>query len=99
MKQINRGWGLKTGAQHKKDRAKPGKCRPQGGSPIREPSAAGRGWKRRNSHQSAVFAEGGNGTVVGISELSRVDKKDATSYLLSHNGFRYESPYLICRIL
>ena len=73
MKQINRGWGLKTGAQHKKYRAKPGKCRPQGGSPTREPSAAGRGWKRRNSRQSAVFAEGGNGTVVGISELVEED--------------------------
>ncbi len=35
------------------------------------PSVAG--WKRRNSHQSAVFAEGGNGTVVGISELVEED--------------------------
>ncbi len=54
----------------------PGEARqapPAGRPPIREPSAAGRGWKRRNSHQSAVFAEGGNGTVVGISELVEED--------------------------
>ena len=35
----------------------------------RESSEASRGGKRRNSHQSAVFGEAGNGTVVGISEL------------------------------
>ena len=45
--------------------------RPQGG-PNREPNEVGRGWKRRNSRQSAVFGEAGNGTVAGISELVRV---------------------------
>ena len=35
----------------------------------RESSKAGRGGKRRNSHQSAVFGKAGNGTVAGISEL------------------------------
>ena len=38
----------------------------------RESSEASRGGKRRNSHQSAVFGEAGNGTVVGISELVEV---------------------------
>ena len=38
-------------------------ARHQGGRTL------GRSWKRRNSHQSAVFGEAGNGTVVGISEL------------------------------
>ena len=38
----------------------------------RKPSGADFGGKRRNSHQSAVFGEAGNGTVVGISELVRV---------------------------
>ena len=37
----------------------------------RESSEASRGGKRRNSHQSAVFGEAGNGTVAGISELVR----------------------------
>ena len=32
-------------------------------------SEASRGQKRRNSHQSVVFGEAGNGTVVGIYEL------------------------------
>ena len=36
----------------------------------REFSEASRGGKRRNSHQSAVFGEAGNGTVAGISELA-----------------------------
>ena len=45
---------------------------PPAGRPHREPSAAGLGWKRRNSHQSIVFGEAGNGTVVGISELVRM---------------------------
>ena len=35
----------------------------------RESSEASRGGKRRNPHQSAVFGEAGNGTVVGIPEL------------------------------
>ena len=42
-----------------------------------ESSAANPARKRRNSHHSAVFGEAGNGAVVGISELSSVDKKDA----------------------
>ena len=40
-------------------------------SPLRrEPSAAGHGGKRRNSHQSAVFGEAGNGTAAGNSKYS-----------------------------
>ena len=47
---------------------------PPAGRPNREPSAAGRGWKRRNSRQSAVFGKAGNGTVAGISELAQCGK-------------------------
>ena len=51
---------------------------PRSPSPLgRKPSGADFGRKRRNSHQSAVFGEAGNGAVVRISELSLVDKKDA----------------------
>ena len=52
---------------------------PQDGS-NREPSAAGRGWKRRNSRQSAVFGEAGKVTVAGISELAKVAKLDTNAH-------------------
>lgn len=47
----------------------------------RKSSEASHGGKRRNPHHSVVFGEAGNGTVVGISELSRVDKKMQPSNL------------------
>ena len=50
-------------------------------SPLgRESSEAIPGRKRRNSHQSAVFGEAGNGAVVGISELVPVVGLEPTRY-------------------
>lgn len=45
-----------------------------------ESSEASRGGKRRNSLQSAVFGEAGNGTVVGISELVRPEEFEPPAF-------------------
>ena len=71
----------------------------------RESSGASRGGKRRNSHQSAVFGEAGNGTVVGISELERLMGVEPTYAAWEaavlpmnysrRNGLYYSRPFFI----